>query len=107
MTIQIEGSISPGLELVEQEFRKNFEEEGELGASLTIYQKGEKIVDLWGDLADEGTGKKWERDTLCGFYSAGKPLAALGLLRLIDQGMFITPTLLATWLANQCEFSPD
>ena len=87
MTIQIEGYFSPGLELVEQEFRKNFEEEGELGASLTIYQKGEKIVDLWGGLADEVTGKKWERDTLCGFYSTGKPLAALGLLRLIDQGM--------------------
>lgn len=67
-------------------FVRNFTEEGELGAACCVYLRGEKIVDLWGGVADEESGAEWQEDTLCGFYSTGKPLAALGLLQMIDAG---------------------
>lgn len=45
----INGYVKPGFEKVKNEFIKNFEKRGELGAACCIYLKGEKVVDLWGD----------------------------------------------------------
>jgi CubicO group peptidase (beta-lactamase class C family) len=48
---------------------------------------GETVVDLWGGLSDPESGREWERDTLVDFYSAGKPLVACLVLRLVDAGL--------------------
>jgi len=45
----INGYVKPGFEKVKNEFIKNFEKRGELGAACCIYLKGEKVVDLRGD----------------------------------------------------------
>ena len=84
--MNIGGFCSDRFAAVKDAFVNNFVEEGELGAACSIYLRGEKIVDLWGGVADEESGNLWEEDTLCGFYSTGKPLAALGLLRMADAG---------------------
>lgn len=84
--MNIGGLCSDRFTAVKDAFVNNFVEEGELGAACSIYLRGEKIVDLWGGVADEESGDAWHEDTLCGFYSAGKPLAALGLLRMADAG---------------------
>ena len=48
----IHGTVAPGFEEVETEFRKNVREQDELGAACAIYYKGEKVVDLWGGYRD-------------------------------------------------------
>ena len=42
----IQGTVAPGFEEVETEFKKNFLEQDELGAACAIYHKGDKVVDL-------------------------------------------------------------
>lgn len=85
--VDIHGWVAPGLEKVRSEFEANFAERGEVGASVCVKVAGETLVDLWGGLADSETGRPWERDTLVDFYSAGKPLVASLVLRLVDRGL--------------------
>ena len=44
----IHGTVAPGFEAVEDEFRRNFREQDELGAACAVYHGGQKVVDLWG-----------------------------------------------------------
>jgi CubicO group peptidase (beta-lactamase class C family) len=85
--VEVRGWVAPGLEKVRAEFEANFAERGEVGASVSVRVGGKPVVDLWGGLADAGTGRVWERDTLVNFYSAGKPLVASLVLRLVDDGL--------------------
>jgi len=49
----IQGTVTPGFEKVEEQFKKNFIERGEIGAACTIYLEGQKAVDLWGGYKDK------------------------------------------------------
>jgi CubicO group peptidase (beta-lactamase class C family) len=53
-----------GFEAVRDAFVENFERRREIGAACCIYQHGEKVVDLWGGVRDQGTGKPWEPHTI-------------------------------------------
>lgn len=84
---EVHGYVASGLERVRDEFEANFIDRGEVGAAVCARVGGETVVDLWGGSADDATGRKWERDTLVDFYSAGKPLVACLVLRLVDAGL--------------------
>lgn len=85
--VEIHGAVAPGFEPVLEAFQGNFEERGEVGASVCVTVAGEAVVDLWGGLADPGQRRAWERDTLVNFYSAGKPLIATLVLQCVDAGL--------------------
>lgn len=68
------------------EFRRNFEERKEQGASVAITHQGRMVVDLWGGLANAQTGEVWGRDTISIVYSCTKAATALCLHMLVDQG---------------------
>ena len=85
--VEVSGSVVPGLEGVRRQFEANFDERGEVGASVCALVDGEIVVDLWGGLCHPGSGEPWRRDTLVDFYSAGKPLVACTVLRLVDAGL--------------------
>jgi CubicO group peptidase (beta-lactamase class C family) len=82
----VHGSVEPGFEPVEAAFRENFERRGEVGASACAWFEGEKVVDLWGGLADLESGRPWDEDTLAITFSVTKGLVALCLLMLADRG---------------------
>lgn len=86
MAVPMGGVADSRFKLVESVFRQNFAQEVEVGAAVAIYLQGEKVVDLWGGYADVEQQHEWGEDTLCGYYSTGKPLAAIGLLQQIDSG---------------------
>lgn len=86
MSISIGGFTDLRFESVRSVFARNFAEEGEIGAAVSVFLQGEKVIDLWGGIADQGGSVQWQEDTICGYYSTGKPLIALGLLSLIDAG---------------------
>ncbi|HET8815039.1 MAG TPA: serine hydrolase domain-containing protein [Solirubrobacterales bacterium] len=82
-----EAVVAPGFEPVAEEFERNFEERGELGAAFAVHHRGELVLDLWGGVADRESGAPWERDTLQLIFSGSKGLVAICLLLLIDRGL--------------------
>ena len=75
----VEGQVSHGFEPVRRTFADNFTRRGELGGACCAYQRGQKVVDLWGGVRNKATGDPWEQDTMVIVYSATKGLAAMTL----------------------------
>jgi CubicO group peptidase (beta-lactamase class C family) len=82
----ISGSCDSRFAGVGEEFQRNFAERGEVGASVCVMVDGERVVDLWGGVADPTTGRPWEEDTVCTVWSCTKGAAALCAHLLIDRG---------------------
>lgn len=83
---EIFGTCNPQFNSLKDAFYRNFIIDEEVGAACSVYMRGEKVVDLWGGYADDRQKVAWQQDTLCAFYSSGKPLVAMSLLRQIDDG---------------------
>ena len=83
---EIDGYVATGFDGVRDAFAANFESHGEVGASFCLYHRGEKVVDLWGGLADPTTGRPYEKDTCQLVFSTTKGVVAICANRLIDQG---------------------
>ena len=83
---EIFGTCDPQFNPVKDAFSRNFVINEEVGAAVSVYMQGEKVVDLWGGYADERQKVAWQEDTLCAFYSTGKPFVATSLLRQVDAG---------------------
>ena len=54
---EINGFCDPRFERVVEEFERNFQQRGEVGASVCITLEGETMVDLWGGLANPATNE--------------------------------------------------
>ena len=83
-----EGLCKPGFERVAEAFQKNFEANGEVGASVCLRVGGETVVDLWGGVADQKTGAPWARDTVSIVFSCTKGATALCAHVLASRGKF-------------------
>jgi CubicO group peptidase (beta-lactamase class C family) len=84
MTIQ--GTCTEELAVVRDTFEANFTNGLEVGASVAVAIEGELVVDLWGGVADEATGRPWEADTIVNVFSSTKPMIGLVALLLADRG---------------------
>ncbi|HZU80235.1 MAG TPA: serine hydrolase domain-containing protein [Acidimicrobiales bacterium] len=80
------GWTAPGWDRVADAFRQNFATRNEVGAAFTAYHRGRKVVDLWGGLADEKTGRPWDEDTMVVVYSTTKGATALTAHLLAQRG---------------------
>lgn len=83
---QVEGFVKSGFEPVYQAFKHNFDQGKELGAALCVYYRGEKVVDIWGGLANQKTKANWDENTMVLFFSATKGLASLCIAKLHSEG---------------------
>lgn len=81
------GNCKPGFEKIAESFIHNFNQEGEVGASVCVRVAGEVVVDLWGGMASPKTESLWERDSLSVVYSCTKAATALCAHLLIDRGL--------------------
>jgi len=94
----INGYTAPGFEGVRDAFAANFEREPdamnallgmdvcEVGAGVSVFHKGEKVVDLWGGEADRRTHRPYEEDTLQLVFSTSKGVTAIAANLLIARG---------------------
>jgi CubicO group peptidase (beta-lactamase class C family) len=73
------GLVAPGFEEVRSEFERNFAERGEIGAAVTAYWRGEKVVDLWGGRRTPEGDAPWNEDTMVAVMSTTKGLSAMTL----------------------------
>ncbi len=93
----IEGWVAPGFEGVRQVFQGNFDAGTEVGAAFAAYHRGQKVVDLWGGLADQRTGRAWEENALVLVYSTTKGVTAMCANRLAQQGLLDVEAPVATY----------
>ena len=54
--MEVHGSCEPKFQAVRQEFEHNFDQRGEVGASVCVTVHGHTVVDLWGGTANAETG---------------------------------------------------
>lgn len=85
---QIHGHCTPEFSELQRVFAENFEKHGELGASVCIWHRGNKVADLWAGHLDMARTTEWQEDTLCTIFSCTKGLVALCFLMLADKGSF-------------------
>ncbi|MBV9951880.1 MAG: beta-lactamase family protein [Acidimicrobiia bacterium] len=80
------GHCDPRFAEVREQFERNFEAGLEVGAAFAAYHRGEKVVDLWGGVADDSSGRAWAEDTLQLVYSSTKGATAICANQLVEQG---------------------
>ncbi|MDN2496021.1 beta-lactamase family protein [Nocardia nova] len=76
----VQGWVDPAFEAVREVFAANLGEGRDLGASVAVCVDGRAVVDLWGGVADERTGRAWEQDTACVVFSCTKAVTATAAL---------------------------
>ena len=94
------GSYAEGFRPVAELFAEHLAKGEEIGAGLTVYHRGERVVDLAGGLADVETARPWRHDTRIVVFSATKGLAAMALNMLSDRGQL-------DWDARVAEHWPE
>ncbi len=82
----IEGTTAPGFESVRDAFEKNFTDGREVGAAFSAYHRGEKVVDLWGGVADVKTDRPWIGDSMIVVFSTTKGATAVCAHQLAQEG---------------------
>ena len=96
---EIGGSVAAGFEKVREAFEANFSREidpmlamlgdtgpAEVGAAVSIYHRGEKVVDLWGGEADRRSHRPYTEDTLQLVFSTTKGVTAICANLLAQRG---------------------
>ncbi len=84
--MNITGHVAQGFEPVREAFARNFADDLELGAGFAVWRGDDLIVDLVGGYADRTKANAWDERTLTPVYSTTKPVAALVVAMLVDQG---------------------
>jgi CubicO group peptidase (beta-lactamase class C family) len=83
---EIHGEVAAGFEPVRDAFQANFERNGEVGAAFSLYVRGDKVVDLWGGVADTEADAAWAEDTLQLVFSTTKGATAICAHLLAQSG---------------------
>ena len=85
--MHIQGQVTDGFERVRDAFEANFSREGEfaeLGASLSVYVRGQRVVHLLGGHCDPQRSRPWTWSTLVNVWSASKAVIAVAIAQLVD-----------------------
>ena len=96
MGAPIHGTVEPGFEGVADSFVRGLEK-AELGAAVSAYIDGRKVVELWGGWADAQRTREWQHDTIACTYSATKGMTATCAHHLVDRGLLDVDEPVATY----------
>lgn len=83
---QVEGCFEPEFAPLVQLFENMLQHPQQRGAALCVYQHGQRVVDIWGGVADRAGQQPWLENTLVNIFSSGKPVLAVALLQLVQEG---------------------
>jgi CubicO group peptidase (beta-lactamase class C family) len=84
--VTMNGFMKQGFGAVGDAFAQNFNDDFEVGASLSVVHNGEVVVDIWAGHTDMERTSLWERDTITNVWSSTKTMMFLTLLELADNG---------------------
>jgi CubicO group peptidase (beta-lactamase class C family) len=86
-SVQVNGFVAQGFEAVRDVFSANLASGEELGATFSVVQAGETIIDLYGGVRDEAKTQALGPDDLFNVWSTTKGLCALCLAIAVDRGL--------------------
>jgi CubicO group peptidase (beta-lactamase class C family) len=84
--IIINGTYTKDFEAVRNVFEENFKTKSEIGAAVTVFFRGEMVIDLWAGYADYKNKILWNADTKSVVFSTTKGMCALCLAILHSKG---------------------
>lgn len=82
----VSGTCDQKFQDVRQEFERNFQERGEVGASVCVTVGGHTVVDLWGGMANNRTDTPWTEETVSIVFSSTKGATAICAHILASRG---------------------
>ncbi|GAB3681389.1 serine hydrolase domain-containing protein [Actinocorallia lasiicapitis] len=85
MTV-VQGACDPRFQGVRDAFEASFAAGHEVGAAVSVFHDGVKVVDLWGGVADQRSGAPWLEETPCLAFSCTKAVTATAALMLSERG---------------------
>lgn len=94
---RIHGTADDGYGSIMDVFVSNFLARDDVGAACTVYVDGQRVVDLWGGIADSRTGRAWEHDTAAVIFSCTKGVLAICAYQLVQDGRLDMPDDGARW----------
>src|SRR3990170_5775569 len=80
------GTVAPRFQPLRELLEQQLAEGKHVGAAVAVYHQGELVADFWGGLADQSSGRPWQRDTTSIVFSTSKGLAATCLPILVERG---------------------
>jgi CubicO group peptidase (beta-lactamase class C family) len=83
----VQGAAESGYEAVRDLLEQQFATGEQIGAGVSVYHHGRKVVDIWGGVANRATQAPWLADTMALCYSTTKGLTATCLHMLADRGL--------------------
>jgi CubicO group peptidase (beta-lactamase class C family) len=81
---QINGTVAPGFEPIEQLYQHQMRTMAEQNTQLCVYYRGEKVVDLWASVTGDN---HFSADSLVNVFSSGKSLEAIAVASLVSKGL--------------------
>src|SRR5437762_6819130 len=84
--VPMNGKAGPGLKAFDEAMLKIMDRHGIPGASLAIAKEGKLVLAKGYGWANIASGKAIQPDTLFGLASLSKPLTAIAVLKLVEQG---------------------
>lgn len=85
-TPPIGGSCTSDFAMVRTAFEKNFTDNGDVGAAVAVWVRGDLVVNLWGGHADAHGRRPWRENTLASVFSGSKGLTSTCVHLLADRG---------------------
>ena len=85
--IEVHGFCDERFMAVKKAFAKNFEIDGDIGASFAATLNGKFVIDIWGGYADKAKSRPWEENTIVNVYSTTKVMTIICALMLVDRGL--------------------
>jgi CubicO group peptidase (beta-lactamase class C family) len=79
----------------------------DLGASICVHHKGERVVDIWGGFADEAKTTPWAADTITNVWSTTKTMTFVVALILADRGVIDFDAPVATYWPEFAQAGKD
>lgn len=83
--MEAQGSCDSKFLKVKQTFEENFRRGEEIGAAVSVFYNGKKVVDLWSGYKDKESELLWDENTIVPFFSVTKGLTAVCFLLLADR----------------------
>ena len=83
----IGGTVAGGWDAVRQAFEANLASGDETGCAVSVYHRGQKVVDLWGGHFDQQGTKPYTDDTLQLVFSTTKGITAIAVAMCVERGL--------------------
>jgi CubicO group peptidase (beta-lactamase class C family) len=95
--VSSEGTCDPAFAAVREVFDDSLASGADLGAGVSVFVDDRCVVDLWGGVADQRSGRRWERDTGCVTFSCTKAVTATAALLLAERGAVSLDARVTDW----------